>query len=271
MHSSMTPSVSFARGGSLRLDRGRPVLPAVAAHEHPAAQRRYDQNGRIAAVHQRQSHQKGDRKGAEARHEPPRHDGQHARDAVDGTLATPRTVRQRRAHRNHEADVSGRQRKFERRGDRNEDRRRSEIHRGADQVVRSAFALLLGQFLETRRHRPLQTGGHDPFVKGIHVHGRANQAARDDRRTVTLLALVLVRQRQLRLRNRQRAARRPQRHDHDRSRREQQQDIGRSVGRQSAHRHGRIARRARHHVGVVTGHGHAHEIHEVVAGEGQRQ
>ena len=96
----------FSRCGS------RLVLLDVAAHEHPAAEQRHAHYGDVAAVHQRERYAECYQECAEARNEPPRNDGEYARDAVYRAFASPCLVGERRTHRHHEAYVGGRERQF---------------------------------------------------------------------------------------------------------------------------------------------------------------
>ena len=112
----------------------------------------------------------------------------------------------------------------------------------------------------------------DPFDAGVDVECRADDRAREDRRTVLLGAFVaLRRERQLGFGNVHGLFRGPEREYHDGARGQQDQEVGRNVVVQHAHQHLGIAAVPGDRVGVESGDGYADEVHQVVAREGQRQ
>ena len=69
---------------------------------------------RTTEVHQR-GDDKAEREGSAGCDEPSAYHREYTRDAIDGTLASPGTVGQRRTHRYHEGHVGGGERKLQRR------------------------------------------------------------------------------------------------------------------------------------------------------------
>ena len=247
------------------------LLAEVAVDEHPAAEHRDDDEGRDAAVDECQPDDEGDQESAQRRDEPSGHDGHDARDAVDGALAAPGAVGERRTHGHHEADVGGRQRQLERRGDGDEQRRGGEVDRGADHVVGGAAVLDILVFKAVGDGRA-HARRNDPLDPRVDVERRADDRAREERRAVLLLPLVaLCRERDFGLGDVHGLLRGPERGDHDDARGEQDHEVGRDVLVQGLHEHVRVARVAGDREGVEAGHRHADEVHQVVAREGEGQ
>ena len=112
----------------------------------------------------------------------------------------------------------------------------------------------------------------DPFDAGVDVERRADDRAREDRRTVLLGAFVaLRRERQLGFGDVHGLFRSPEREDHHRPCGKQNQEIGRDVFRECPHHHLRVTRMLGDREGVESGDGYADEIHQVVARESQCQ
>ena len=249
------------------------LFQEIAVDEHVPAQQRDDDEGRGPAVDQRQPHHEGDQESAQRGDEPPGHDGHNARNAVHGAFASPRAVGERRTHRHHEADVGGRQREFERGGHGDQQRRSGQVDRGADHVVGRAAVFHVLVF-ETARNALPEVFRDYALDACADVEGCADDRPREDRRAVLLLAgVVLRRERKLGFGDVHGLLRSPQREDHQDARRQQDQEIGRDVLAQGSHHHLRVARFPGDGVGVEPGHGHADEVHQVVAreGEGQRE
>ena len=260
-------------GLGLLLDDGvlLALFQEVAMYEHPAAEDRDDDEGGRSAVDQRQSHDEGDEESAQCRDEPSGHDGHDARNAVYGAFAAPCAVGERRTHRHHEADVGGRQREFERRGHGDQQRRGRQVDRCADHVV-GRTAVLDVLVFEAARDRIPQVLGDRAFDACADVEGCADDRAREDRRSVLLLTpVVLRRKRKLGFGDVHGLFRGPQREDHQEACGQQDQEIGRNVLVQGPHEHLCITGFPGDGVGVEPGDGHADEVHQIVAREGQRQ
>ena len=239
--------------------------------EHVAAQEGDDDECDGSAVDQGQPHDECDQESAQRRDEPAGDDGHDARNAVYGAFAAPCAVGERRTHGHHEADVSRREGQFERRGDGDQHGRGREVYRGADHVVRRAAVFDVLVFEAARNGGP-HARRDDPFDAGVDVECRADDRAREDRRTVLLGAFVtLRRERQLGFGDVHGLFRGPEREYHDGACGQQDQEVGRNVVVQHAHQHLGIAAVPGDRVGVESGDGYADEVHQVVAREGQRQ
>ena len=243
----------------------------VAADEQPGAERREGCHGDPAAPQQQGRHGQRDEESSERRDEPPRDDGHHARDAVDGAFAAPRAVGERRSHGHHEDHVGRRQRQFVGGGDGDQDRRGGEVDHGADHVVGGRRTLLGRERLETPVDGLLNPRRNQPGPHRVHHQRRAHQTARNEGRAEAFVALVLRGERQFGLGDVLRLFREEQRQHHDQSRDAQQQEVGPGGSFERPHHHRFAARLAGDAPGVVAGQRHADEVHQVVAREGKGQ
>ena len=121
--------------------------------------------------------------------------------------------------------------------------------------------------------RRAQPSGDDPFDSGVDVERGADDRARKERRAVLLFGpfVALRRERQFGGRDVHRLFRGPQRCDHHAAGGQQDEEVGRDVLVEGAHEHRGVARAVGDRIGVEAGDGYADEVHQVVAGEGQRQ
>ena len=247
-----------------------PVMRLRTPDHQITAQHAESSHGEHPAPHQQNGNGKRDREGHQCRKEPSGNHGQHPGNPVHGTLPPPGPVGKRTTHRHHKGHVSSRKRQLQRRSHRDQQRGDRQVHRRPDQIERR-FVLGIGDRDETARDETLNPLGRIFLVILIAVDRGADDRPRRRGRTETLYAYILARQIDLGVGNALGLFREPQRNDHDRSRKEQDQQVGDDRIVQSAHQHIRIPGRPDDVVSVDSGDKHPDEVHQVVAGESERQ
>ena len=221
-------------------------------------------------------HDRAERGGGKRRHEPARNHGENARDAIDGAFTVPGAVGKRRAHRDHEGDVRGRERELQARRRSDEGRGHDEVHAGADFVEgQFPFARLQGLFLVTRADSFENGHGEELADEGVGVERRANENARGQGRA-ELLPTAPGRGGEVHRRadDAMGLLRAVKRYDHHETRSDEPaRRCGEGFAKAFHREDGGVGagRRAEDVPGVESRERNAHEVDEVVAGKSERE
>ena len=250
-----------------------PAVADIAAYQEENRQRYdHDHSDRTAVIDSKREQERR-HESRTGRNEPAADHGNHTRNAEYGALAAPGLIGQRRTHRHHKGHVSSRKRQLERGA-------QCDQQAGQQQIDRRTYHIESGTVLQNRLvlieafpEPALQSLRHRIVDSGSEGRRSTHDTPGQPRRTEHLVAGILTGQIHRGLDNAPGLPRSGQGDDHHHARKSQENEgrPGRRVQRIHQEGFGSVAVGDVIHIGRVARQRYAHEIHQVVSGEGQCQ